>query len=471
MLIYGLFGLLALFFLAAASGNWRQALLICVVVGFLQDPLRKLTPGEPVFLLVLVVAFVGLTLLIATQRTGGFRLRPVFGGSPLLFRSVNWFIALVCLQGFIAFLRTRSPIVAGIGLLAYLSPIPAIWLAFQYCRQPLDIERLLAWYGVISLAAAATIYLSWLGFDWPVLRPVGAGLDIYERTIGKYIDAHTGFLRTVENAAWHVGTGACFLLILAMSLRRRWLAIWVGPLVLFLIGAGLLTGRRKMLVEVVAFVAFYGLLALYFRQQTVTRAVLALMGGAFVFVLGSMTVVTEEVAADYNPYLSRGQTVFEDADERLLGVGLPSVVWALSRAGLFGYGAGVCSQGVQHFGSIGGCGAAEGGLGKIVLELGLPALLVAAVLVFALVRHGWRILVAIHRSYPELMGLAMGFSAFLLANASLFIVAAQIFGDPFVLLILGWCVGFLLAMPKLALAQTVAVMPQARPFTPSTEYG
>jgi hypothetical protein len=46
--------------------------------------------------------------------------------------------------------------------------------------------------------------------------------------------------------------------------------------------------------------------------------------------------------------------------------------------------------------------------------------------------------------------MAFGFLSFLIANAATFSVATQAYSDLFVLLILGWCLGFLLAMPHLA---------------------
>src|SRR5260370_4294129 len=50
-------GLLALVAVACliALQNWRMGLLLCVVVGLLQDPIRKVTPGTPAYL---VMAFV-----------------------------------------------------------------------------------------------------------------------------------------------------------------------------------------------------------------------------------------------------------------------------------------------------------------------------------------------------------------------------------------------------------------------------
>ena len=38
-----------------ALQNWRWGLLLCVVIGLLQDPVRKVTPGCPAYLLLLTI--------------------------------------------------------------------------------------------------------------------------------------------------------------------------------------------------------------------------------------------------------------------------------------------------------------------------------------------------------------------------------------------------------------------------------
>jgi hypothetical protein len=54
---------------------------------------------------------------------------------------------------------------------------------------------------------------------------------------------------------------------------------------------------------------------------------------------------------------------------------------------------------------------------------------------------------------PQHARMAFGFLAFLIANAATFSVATQAYSDLFVLLILGWSLGFLFAMPTLAARQ------------------
>ena len=87
--------------------------------------------------------------------------------------------------------------------------------------------------------------------------------------------------------------------------------------------------------------------------------------------------------------------------------------------GLFGAGLGAGSQGVQQFGAM-AQGAAEGGLGKIWLELGAPGFVVLAWFGWALTRHLWAILKLVSRQSMPLSRIALGLASFLVANVAAF---------------------------------------------------
>jgi hypothetical protein len=110
----------------------------------------------------------------------------------------------------------------------------------------------------------------------------------------------------------------------------------------------------------------------------------------------------------------------------------------------------VGTQGGQHFGGGGeAAGAAEGGLGKIMLELGIPGLVLVGWLGLFLARHLLWILRLSSRMAPELARLCYGLVSLLLANIATFTVATQAYGDLFILLILSSCLGFVLAIPAI----------------------
>jgi hypothetical protein len=119
--------------------------------------------------------------------------------------------------------------------------------------------------------------------------------------------------------------------------------------------------------------------------------------------------------------------------------------------GPWGLGAGSVSQGTQHFGGAFGSARynAEGGLGKITVELGVPGLLLAMLSALLIARSLRRALAVVAKADPELLRLNLGLLAFVAGNVPVFAGASQIYGDPFVLFILGSCLGFVLAGPRL----------------------
>src|SRR5262249_43012381 len=147
-------------------------------------------------------------------------------------------------------------------------------------------------------------------------------------------------------------------------------------------------------------------------------------------------------------------------------------MWAYDNFGLFGAGLGVGTQGTHYFGG-GGQAAAEGGLGKITLELGVPGLFVIGWFSISLFRHLWSIMRLASRHSPRIARLSFGLFSFLVANLAAFSVATQQYGDLFILLILAWTLGCLLAVPVLVerevRAQHLATFEEVAPaFRPKT---
>ena len=69
--------------------HWRAGVIVTLLFGLGLDPLRKLVPGEPLFLSVLVFALVGATLLGARLRGVQLTLRPLFARGSLACRRMT----------------------------------------------------------------------------------------------------------------------------------------------------------------------------------------------------------------------------------------------------------------------------------------------------------------------------------------------------------------------------------------------
>ena len=443
-------GLLGLLLLAVIGTDWRRGLLLCVVVGFLQDPLRKLAPGQPVYFVVLVILVFGLTALMAYSHHVRLRFKPVFGNDRWLITLVSLFVVLLGLQTVNSILRFGSPIVAGVGLLSYLSPVLALWLTYHYVRSQKDVNAFLLCYVIGSAVIAGTVYLSFLDFQSPLfLQGGGEGLVIYHPTAGK-VQTHAGVMRSPDIASWHIATGVCLLMIWVVASGGRFGRLWLIALTVLMVGACIVTGRRKSIAQVGLFIALYGIMVFYFHQRTVKRAVLAVLAVAGLTLGVAALQLPEATFAEFEPYLDRTQTTLADAGERFWTLGIGSFLGASQNVDLLGVGVGIGTQGARHFAAQGEYGGgSEAGLGKLMIELGPVGFILIFLLAVAGARYLWKIMSIAQRRSAEVTALTTGLSALLLANAPLFMAAGQIYGDPFVLLVLGTCLGFILAAPKL----------------------
>lgn len=437
---------------AVCFANSSAGMLIVVAAGFVQDPLRKLAPGAPVVFVVLVLGFY-LAVFAGMLSRGGLarlvssrvyrQLRP-----PLLF-----FMAVVALQSLNAYARTGNPVLPAIGFLSYVAPAVAGAVGFVLASNTerfLGFLRAYMWWG---LAASSTILAARFYPDVELFRPVGTGLMVYGENLG--VQLASGALRTPETAAWHAATTGCVLLLL-LSLGRAWKRARVSLLagaagVVLTVLAIIWTGRRKALIEVALFLVVYGLFLL--RLRGANRRLLwalALGGGLFAYqVLEGAFAADSSREAAY--LLSRGGGTASEGGARVLAA-LRSVPIALERNGALGLGAGVVAQGSQYFGGGGIAGwEAEYGVGRLATELGLPGLVGIvwiAVRLGRILRRGFGGMV---RFSQENARVAFGLLALLLANAAVFVTAAQVFGDPFVYLMLGTIAGGLGGMIELSI--------------------
>lgn len=433
-------GLLGFVGIAVCFSDLRRGLFVCIAVGFLQDPLRKMTPGEPVALVALVALFAAATFLGAKLRGVQIDVRRLNIWNTRVRQPILAFLVVVVLASLGTLVRTGSFVLTGIGLLAYLAPIPAVLMAARFARREANVIQFLRVYIICGTVMASGLYLSIFGFEWDLLRVVGEDLYLYSDE-GRH-RMLSGFFRTSEIAAWHAGMSACAAIMLAvLGAKGRKITAPMGAWICYFLGAVLLTSRRKILLEVVIFVLLYGFLLFHFKRgasQLISRVLM--VGIAFVMIIHALTG-SERVLSSFNPYLARGGST--KGVDRLWGLGT-ELQYVVDQNGALGSGAGTGSQGAQYFGGgsdrVGG--SAESGPGKVLAELGIPGFLVALWMIVSLGRYLWAL---IGRVDPESSSLAYGFVAFLLANAGVFLAYHQIFGDPFVLLILGCVLGFLLA--------------------------
>jgi hypothetical protein len=440
-----------------AMAQWRLALLLCLATALLQDPLRKLTPGQPILFVVFVGVVFGAACLGAMVR--GIRFNPniLFKRFPRLTMPLALLLPLIIVQAVNSYLRLENLWVPAIGLLTYVLPLFSIIFAYQlvFRQGEFRIDQFMKWYIVCISLALPTIYLEFSGYDWPVLGQVGEKLFMYDRTTGAVLTSFAGLFRASEIAAWHAMTAACFVVLMTSLKRTTFTRLLTGVIVVvLLLGVGTLTGRRKLIMEFAVFASTYLILLFVLEKRVGKRAIVAVTTAAVggYLVLASVLQDPDQMyvprLADYSSYVDRTRSAFGDAPSRFVELGVAPVMWAYDSYGLLGAGLGVGTQGAQHFGG-GGEGAAEGGLGKIVVELGIPGLFLMAWVAILVLRHLWRIMRAASRHSLRIRRLSFGLFSFLVANVAGFSVATQAYGDLFILLTLSWTLGFLFAVPVL----------------------
>lgn len=452
-------GITAIFGLAALL-NWRHGLYLCIVAGFLQDPLRKVLPGQPVVLTVFVAGVFAASIVgafIRGQRLDGSQLVRWF---PSLRNPMSCFAAVVLLQSLSTLIRYQNLTLAGIGLLGYLSPLAAIIAFFQFNRSWGDAQRWIRLYIGASAVMAFTVFLQFLGFAPRIFESIG--LDtVYG--VGGRIAMLCGIMRSSEVAAFHAGAAACLALTLAtLAHTRRGQVLYASLVPLFLL-AIVLGGRRKMLAQFALYMLTF--LFLLVRSRRAFSRVTSLVSSlALVLVLVTVPLLlTESRQGTLTPYLDRSASIFGEAVERIESMTVGSLSIVLSITGVLGSGAGTTGQGSQYFGGSEEIVNAptEGGLARVLAELGLPGLICLVWLgigILGIVRSVVRDARQLSTSQSVLL---YGLVSFIPSHAVVFVTAHQVYGDPFVLLVLGALLGFAMSTRRVNALAAVRARVQA----------
>lgn len=452
-LLVGLVAVVLVFQLV--QGAWRPSLALVLLLGFLQDPLRKSLPGQPPLTVGLVlVAAVACAAVLLTRRRG-LELPLLQATLPALGQWLPLYVTLLVLQGLHGLVRFGQPLLSLIGVGFYSAPLLGLWLGFEVASEPPLLQQLLRLYVLFSIPAALSVWLSYLGVAHPLLREVGDGILIHFRS-GLSMYGACGFWRTSEVAAWHLAAASCLALVLATLAEGRAGVLAYGALAVVFAALSTLTGRRKAQVLVLLFVLLDALLLQRWLRPPWRGWLLGnLLTLAGLSALASVLLMPQLGNGSLDPYLQRSLSARGELWDRFSILGLGASGRAVELGGLFGLGAGAAAQtGVLDLGRTMQVDAAlgyvsESGFGKLLAELGLlgvGVLLAGLVLLVVLVRRNLSLLDALPQRWIHLH---VGLLAFAIANVPFFAAASGIYGDPFVLLLLSLSFGSLLAVPLL----------------------
>ena len=446
-LFFAVLGLASIFALITD----RKVLGFLLMIGFSQDMVRKLVPGEPVIFIVMVGVMFAFILLGIWYRKGlYFSLEPFLRWTTGIQTPLVLFLAVLGLQFVHSFLRYGNAIIGLIGLVTYVAPFMAVIVGYYSVNSIEDIRRFMLWYIYAGTLVALSVLASFSGFNWTIFNEVGVGLKIYDQ--GTVLKSYAGIMRTGEIAAWHISTTACLIFTLTVSSFKNRSLLLALCLVALLMLAVALTGRRKMLMMATMFVLFYFVAYFYFRKTLDAKYFFTLFYTSILLWFAYETSGLDGYSESLNNYIARGSSVFNDASGRFIDMGISPIQWAYNRVGIFGGGLGIASQGSYLFNVSNIAGSSgEGGLGKIMVELGVPGLLCIIWLVYALARYVNDAVKLSAQPFvmQQMLALMVSLTVMLGVNALTFSVATQVYSDIFILILLGLFGGFLLATPKL----------------------
>ncbi len=457
-----LFLALLLLSVAIALVDWRRGWLLAILIGVLQDPARKLTPGTPVVmslsvvLIYFVVIFAAQKTLQAHARDFSRRFGSVFGAVTI----VLFFLFLAAVNGIFTFGLDgwKAP---ALGLFVYLSPIPAVILGYAWLQREEQIYGLFRFYALVTSIAMIGTPMEYLRVDWRALGTVALNEDNLRMLTGLTIRMLSGFYRGPDIMGLHAAILTMIGMI--MSLRSRGLRrIWIWILVS---GWGffncLLSGRRKALYMIAVFVIAF--LWRYVRRLSLGQGIaVAVLSLVMVFVI---TKVSQDETS--SAYTQGAATSQQEIYGRLEG-GLQGTV---EQSGIMGAGLGTATQGAYHVlgeKGIAQLGWQEGGLGKLAMELGIPGLVAVAILAVAMLLTMLKI-----SKHPDVPGSSQLTRAALfgivVANIVEFLASAQAYSDPVLTLLAAFFVGCTFATAALDERLAASAAPEAaavrRPLT------
>lgn len=329
-----------------------------------------------------------------------------------------------------------------------------MWVGFHIGRDLPFLRRIIIVYLILSSIFAFTVLLDFRGVDIPAFEEVGAGILITFEGSSK--SGASGLWRTSEIASWHLAAAACFCIILTFSDRNiGWQMLYISVAVIFAV-LSVTTGRRKSQVLIIAFLGIY--LLIFSRQSSPAsreRIIMSVLGGAGIsFAIVSMLLL-DMLGSNFDIFLDRATTSADGIGERVQSQGLSALLRGFEVGGGLGLGlgagsnlgnfnAGVDRSAIRSLGFV-----AEGGGGRLVVELGIPGILLIGWILLVSLQMLWRNFKLISILPSEDIALVTGTLSFGLANIIFFFSAAQLYTDPFVLIVLGISVGSILSVPVL----------------------
>ncbi len=435
--------ILYLAFLASACAyalvDWRRGWLLVVVCGVIQDPVRKLTAGSPVYISFLVVGLYAVILFSARKEMRAYAIE-----FTRRFQSIS--TGLVIFVGLLIVAALNGVFTYGfdkweaptISFITYIIPVIAALLGYTWLQREEMMLRFFHIYALLTSIALIGTVFEYMRVDSRLLGLVSYQGDYIRHLPGIQIRMLSGIYRSPDVMAWHAGMLTAIGVALALRAGfRRQMLLWSGVAAWGFINC-MIAGRRKAIYFVLVF-------CIAFLWRYLRRVQMAQIFASIGLLLIVFFVIRHLAADEGTSVYTRGATATQtELTQRFEG----GMMQTFRQVGLMGAGLGTATQGVHHLLGSSSIGWQEGGLGKVAMEVGLPGVL-ALLLLIILVGRMLMTLTRIHDVPGSSQFMRVMLFALVLANIAGFIGSAQAYTDAVLALTAGFLVGGLFASAAL----------------------
>ena len=425
-------------------GNWRRGIFLIIIAGALQDPIRKITPGTPGYLVLSIVPIFMSMIVGGLMRNTRF-----WSGFRKTFKQLSKTIGLFMISLVPGALISLTYGFGGLqlimmGVLSYWIFIVGWQTGFIINRNYGEMRKILSFYCMVTAIMLIGTPLEYFGLvpDSLLIGTKALEMDWIRYTGEDVISLIAGFYRSPDIMGWHAVAAGILATVLAMASRGGRRYAWVA-VAAWCLAAAMLCGRRKMVLMFPIFCIV--LLWLYLRMRHSGRAIRALGVVAIVIIIGFSfyDFFGSSEARETYYFRQMGQI-----PERVKAHGIDSVIGTFEQSGFFGEGIGMAATGAHHLDVERPNVWQEGGLDRLMVELGVPGLVCFIILVVVLARTILKLVLTQANPKSEEFIFTAGLSSFFFANAGSFIVSHQIFGDPYILTFFSILTGFILSAAR-----------------------
>ena len=212
---------------ALALANWRWGIAAAIVIGLLQDPLRKLVPGSPGYL-----AMASMPIWLATMASAAFAdqlpIQRFFSGFPRLGKWIVAMIAYLAIPAMISATYGRNTwMITLLGAFVYLTMFLVLVAGWRYPGGTHRIGWILGFYVIVAAILLAGGPMDAWGWSerFPAIGTAAMGHVWVTHRTGAAVYMLAGFFRGPDVMGWHAAL--VFMVSVIMAFRARGAARWL----------------------------------------------------------------------------------------------------------------------------------------------------------------------------------------------------------------------------------------------------